>query len=554
MPDPSDSNDQKTPQQVKRSVGLLALTFMAVGGILGSGWLFIPLLTAQLAGPASLVAWGIGAVAMILLANSFAEVAAVLPVPGGIARIPRFTHGDITSAVIGWTAWVGYCTQAPIEVAVMLQYADVKWPWLFHGAASLGNLTFEGFLVAGGFLLFFVFINALGAAAFARANTAITWVKLVIPIVIVLGLMATYFDAGNFTNSSHGGFAPYGMKGILAAVSSGGIIFALIGFRHAIDMAGEAKNPRVTVPLSLLLGLIIPVVIYFLIQIAFLGALSPSELDGGWAGVHASSELGPLSAVIASLGIHWLMAAVYGGVIVGPLGGGLVATGSNARLALALARNRFIPALFQKLSKNAVPVYALILNFVVGMVLLFFLPFREIVAVNSASITLSFTAGPLAVYALRKQLPNVKRMFKIPAMSLQAVLGFVVATMIVYWSGWKTNIILTGIIFLAVGVLLFKRVIVDKKPLSSLDSREALWIIPYVTLFMTVSYLGNFGGGRGIIPFGMDMLIIAVASTIIFYMAIWCRLSNEDAKLFRDRYKERYSPIGTDKPSEEEPW
>ena len=74
---------------MKRTVGLLPLTFIASGGILGSGWLFSPQLTAQLAGPAALIAWGVATVAMLLLANAYAEVAGILPVPGGIARVPR---------------------------------------------------------------------------------------------------------------------------------------------------------------------------------------------------------------------------------------------------------------------------------------------------------------------------------------------------------------------------------------------------------------------------------------------------------------------------------
>ena len=138
--------------ELKRSVGLFSLTLISAGGILGSGWLFSPLLTAQLAGPASLIAWVIGAVAMLLLAFSFAEVASVLPVAGGIARIPRYTHGDITAVVIGWTAWIGYCTQAPIEVAVVIRYAAETWPQLVTDQSS-GQLSMLGYTVAACMLL-----------------------------------------------------------------------------------------------------------------------------------------------------------------------------------------------------------------------------------------------------------------------------------------------------------------------------------------------------------------------------------------------------------------
>ena len=109
---------------LNRSIGLIGLTFVAVSGIIGSGWLFAPLLTSQLAGPSSVVAWLIGGVAMLILALCFAKATSVMPVAGGIARLPHFTHGDVTSSVLGWSAWVGYNTAAPIETIAMLEYLD----------------------------------------------------------------------------------------------------------------------------------------------------------------------------------------------------------------------------------------------------------------------------------------------------------------------------------------------------------------------------------------------------------------------------------------------
>ena len=514
---------------LKRSVGLISLTLIAAGGILGSGWLFSPLLTAQLAGPASLVAWLIGAAAMLLLAFSFAEVASVLPVAGGIARIPRYTHGDITAAVIGWTAWVGYCTQAPIEVAVVIRYASETWPALV-AREQTGELSALGHTVAAGMLLVFVLVNAIGAAAFARANSAITWLKFAIPIIIAITFIASRFDTANF--SATAGFAPYGWHGILSAVSTGGIIFALIGFRHAIDMAGEARNASRNVPLALIFGLLIPLCIYLALQVSFIAALDVAELSNGWAQVEASHGLGPLAAVSMALGISWLTAVIYGGALIGPAGGALVATGSNARLAYALSRNRFLPEFLGRLSLRGVPKYALVLNLVLGMALLMALPFDRIVAVNSAAIILSFSIGPVAVIALRKQLPDVVSRFSIPFPRLVAALGFVVASLIVYWSGWSSMRLLLIVVALALVSLFVKRMMVDRKPWSSFDHREALWLWPMLGGLTMVSWLGNFGGQK-LIPFGWDIAVVAVLSLGVFALANWCALSVEQARAYR---------------------
>ncbi|MEC8941435.1 MAG: APC family permease, partial [Verrucomicrobiota bacterium] len=390
-------------------------------------------------------------------------------------------------------------------------------------------------------MVFFVIINALGAAAFARANTAITWLKLAIPVLVAIALFTVRFEPGNF--HAHGGFAPYGLQGILAAVTNGGVVFALIGFRHAIDMAGEARNPRVTVPVALLIGLLLPTGIYLLIQAAFLGALMPGDLGSGWHEIHFGSRLGPLAAVSMALGISWISVAIYGGAILGPLGGGLVSTGSNGRLGYALARNHFLPGWFEKLSGHSIPMRTLWLNFAIGMALLMLLPFRGIISVNSAAITLSFTAGPLAVYALRKQLPDTVRSFRLRAMPLQALLGFVIATFIIYWSGWQTTKVLLSVICVSILFLAIKRLWIDRHPFKSLDRREAIWLIPFVATTTIVSFLGNFGGGRGIIPFGWDLGILGVASVINFTIAVWCRLPNDKAAAYRERYRNPDIPV-----------
>ena len=527
------SQTQETRPELKRHVGFLSLTLIAAGGILGSGWLFSPLETAQQAGPASIISWVIGAVAMLLLALCFAEIASVLPVAGGIARIPRYTHGDVTAGVIGWTAWVGYCSQAPIEVAVVIRYASQTWPDLVTSGQG-GALSGMGMLLAATLLIVFVIVNALGVAVFAKANSIITCLKFAFPVIIAVTFLTSRFEVGNFTE--HGGFMPFGWHGVLSAVSTGGIIFALIGFRHAIDMAGEARNPSVTVPWALIFGLLLPLVIYIALQVAFIGALAPDDLKNGWQAVEDTHALGPLAGVSLTLGMSWLTAVIYGGALLGPAGGALVATGSNARLAFALSRNRFLPRLFERLSRRGIPVYALVLNFFIGFALIAVLDFDTIVAINSAAIVLSFSIGPVAVVALRNQMPGAKRLFHIPAPRFIAATAFVVSALIVYWSDWTSMQVLLLIVLVAIITMAVSRFLVERKSWRTFDLRESIWLVPFLGSLTVISWLGNFKG-TGDIPFGWDMLILAVLSLVNFRIATWCALDNQKAAEYRESHK-----------------
>ena len=101
---------------MQRSIGLIGLTFVAISGMIGSGWLFGPLFAAQLAGPAAIVSWVLAGFGMLLIALTYAEISAMFPIAGGLARLPHFSHGNVVSMFIGWAAWVGYVSAAPLEV------------------------------------------------------------------------------------------------------------------------------------------------------------------------------------------------------------------------------------------------------------------------------------------------------------------------------------------------------------------------------------------------------------------------------------------------------
>ncbi len=511
--------------KMHRDIGLVGLTFVAVSGIIGSGWLFAPLLAAQHAGPAALVAWGIGGGAMLLLALTFAEISAMLPVPGGVARVPLFSHGNLVCTMMGWSGWIGYTTQAPIEVEAMLRYLGPHSDWLYRNGPG-SDLSFAGICVAMGFLLLFVIINAVGVKFFAYVNSSITWAKIAIPLVLVVTLLVSRFEVSNFTD--HGGFAPFHWSGILSAVSSGGVIFSYIGFRHAVDMAGEVRNPGFNIPVALILSLFICFLIYGGLQLAFIGALEPSELVNGWARLSLSSDFGPLGAVASALGLMWLVSLLNVGAVVGPMGGALVATGSCARLGFALAENGLFPKLIARLSSRGVPLSALIMNLCVAVFTFFLLPFEEVVKLNSSAIMVSFIVGPVAVVALRHLLPKARRPIVLPAVHVIACAAFVITTLIILWSGWAT-VWRLGICLTLGAILFFTYALKHIK--GTPDYAQAVWLAPYFAGIGLISALSTFGGA-GILRGGLDSALIVILSVGVFFYAIRCRLPQDKFRVY----------------------
>jgi amino acid transporter len=110
-----------------------------------------------------------------------------------------------------------------------------------------------------------------------------------VPLLTIVVLIAVSFHGSNFT--AGGGFAPFGAHGVFAALPLG-VVFALQGFEQAVQMGGEARNPQRDMPRAVIGAVLIGTLIYLLLEVAFIGALDPSNLAGGWANPSARATSG----------------------------------------------------------------------------------------------------------------------------------------------------------------------------------------------------------------------------------------------------------------------
>src|SRR5690349_21137308 len=133
---------------LRREIGFIDLLWASGGSIIGSGWLFGAQGALAAAGPAAIISWVIGAVAILLLALVHAELGAMYPVAGGTARFPHYAFGGAVGASFGWFSWLQAATVAPIEVSAMITYAqhyDFAHSWV---KPENGVLTATGIVVA----------------------------------------------------------------------------------------------------------------------------------------------------------------------------------------------------------------------------------------------------------------------------------------------------------------------------------------------------------------------------------------------------------------------
>ena len=209
---------------LKREVGLIGLMWASVGSIIGSGWLFGAQEGLIAAGPAAMISWIVGGLMMMVLALIHAELGGMYPVSGGTARFPHYAFGGAAGASFGWFSWLQAATVAPIEVSAMITYAQhysFAESWL---NPTTKVLTTTGLIVAVLLMALLTSINFLGIKKLAAVNSAATWWKIAVPLLVILVLSIGNLNTGNFTAAD--GFSPDGFHGILAAISTSGIIFS----------------------------------------------------------------------------------------------------------------------------------------------------------------------------------------------------------------------------------------------------------------------------------------------------------------------------------------
>lgn len=493
----------------RHTLGFWSLTATSFGGIVGSGWLFSALYGAQIAGPASLVSWVIAGAAVALVSLVLIELGASRPEAGGSVRWPLYANGRVVGTTFGWTVILGLISDT--EVLAVTQYLSYYWPWLYSGK----SLSLAGIGAAALLQAVIVAVNWYGIALVARLNLVLTWLKLLVPTVTIIALFASGFHAGNI--AAGGGFAPYGWGAVLSAVSTGGLVYAVNGFQPPVDLSGEARNPRRDIPRAILTAIGLSVLVYLLLQLAFLGAVPHGLLArAGWKGIDFTSPFGEL-ALLLNLG--WLSSLLYVDAVLSPAGSNLVGITEGARQTYALAKSRVLPKYFLSVPEShGVPRRALLLNFVLGLLVLIPLhSWISLVSVIGDVFVFTYAVSAIAAGTFRSAEPT-RLSGWIPGIRWIAPASFVISTLIAYWSTWQDLRVAFPLALVGIVVFLFTRDRDRDRPLGA-DLKSGAWLVAYIGFLVLLSGIGSYGGA-GWIGQPWDSVIAAAGAAGVYAWAV----------------------------------
>lgn len=510
---------------LKRDLGLWHLTAAAFTGVIGSGWLVGAFYASQAAGPAALITWIVGGAAFLVIALVLADLGATHPESGALVRWPFRTNGRLAATVVGWGIWVAYAVNPPSESAVVLQYAQQHISGLYNTAGS--RLTALGTVLALVLMLLFTALNWFGVLLVGRVTAAASVLKFAVPLLTLVVLAVTARHGSNYT--SHGGFAPYGWAEPLSAISTAGIIYAYTGFQAPLDLSGEARDPHRDIPRAVVLGLLLSMVLYIGLQAVFISALPGSQLAHGWAGLDFTSPFAQL-AVLLNLG--WLSWVLFGDALLSPSGSALVFTASITREAHAMGKNQAIPRWFVHVhQRSGVPRRALVLNFVLGAAILLLLPsWHKIIAATSELGLFVYSVTMVCQAAFRGRDGGPASPWRSFTTRILSPLGFVVASLILYWAQWSNlkialSLLLVAVVFYAVNVWNGSRSrpgTAASRPAADFlraDLRAGGWLIAYLAAVFLMSWIGGFGG-RDWIGRPWDSVVVAAIALAAYLWGV----------------------------------
>jgi amino acid transporter len=505
---------------LRRDISRTNVLVASAGGMIGSGWLFSPFISAQLAGSHALISWIIAAFFMLFIALPLCELGTMFPISGGMTNYPGFTHGPEVGFLFAWISWLSYVVMTPIEIQAILQYSSYFFPSIVakdHGSFMLSHL---GYICAASIMVFVVCINSFGVKLLAECNKFASIIKFIVPTLAIVSLIST---APSLTHNLEFHLTDKSSwSAIFSALSMGGIAFAFTGFQNGLMLAGEVENPQKNIPIAILGAVLIGFIIYFFLQLSFIVAIPSVYLKSGWAHLSFPGEHGPLVGLTLLVGLGWVAALLLFDAAFSPFGTTLVYTAATSRILYGMALNKHLPKLFLKVNRYDIPYVTLWVNCLVGF--LSFLPFpgwQKMVTFLSSCSILSYGIGPICLLAMRKLQAQRARPFRLGFSQPICYFAFYTCNLMLYWCGF--DVIWKLMMALVFGFVL--HLIYQKRSILKCDA-SLYWFITYMACLFFISYLGTFGG-IGLLSFPLDMVVIFPFSCLFLYLSTQVALSME---------------------------
>jgi APA family basic amino acid/polyamine antiporter len=429
--------------QLQRAVGVLDLTALGLGAIIGTGIFVVIGEAIGDAGPSIIVSFVIAGVTCAFSALAFAELASTIPVAGSAYTYSYATMGELVAWIIGWDLILEYAVSVAAVAVGWGQYFNDLLDSLFGISLpeSLAGPPGEG----GTFNLPAVFIVlavtavlCIGVRESARTNSIMVVIKLLV-LALFLALGVTAFTSDNLTP-----FTPNGTDGVVTAASV--IFFAYIGFDAVSTSGEETRNPSRDLPIAIVGSLVIATLLYIAVAIVAVGALPFDQLNGAEAPLATALDEGA--------GFGWAANIISFGALVAITSVVLTILYGQTRIFFAMCRDGLMPRRWAYVHpKTRTPVYITAGFGCLIAAIAAFVPLTEIVKLVNIGTLFAFVLVNIGVIILRRTRPDLKRGFRVPFVPVFPIIGTLLCIYLMRYLDRDTWI--RFVVWLVIGLVIY---------------------------------------------------------------------------------------------------
>ena len=395
--------DSRDPE-LSRRLGLFPLTNIVIANMIGAGiFTTSGLLMADLKNPLILIGlWGVGGVLALFGALSYGELGAAMPKAGGEYVFLSQLYHPLIGFLSGWVSFVvGFSAPVAASALGFSEYFVRAFPQLIDVGWRGGILTEYTIkkLLAILAIVSFTFIHLRGISFGAKVQNYLTMLKVgLVAALIVFGFAlgngdVSHFRAGTALQMDFCGWRTLGLSLMW-------IMFGYSGWNATVYIGSEVKDPKKNLPRSLLLGTGIVIAFYVLLNLLFVYAVPPEDMQGVISiGGLAMRNLfgGPMELVFSVLISVALFSSLSAFIILGP------------RVYYSMAKNgHFFRMMAEVNPRNNVPSKAILLQGAISIIMILSGAFDQILTFMGFSLGIFPILAVLGVFKLRRQNNTLK--------------------------------------------------------------------------------------------------------------------------------------------------
>lgn len=419
------NNSPHQETEMRRELGLLDATMIVAGSMIGSGIFIVSSDIVRNVGSAGwlIFIWAMTGIITLTAALSYGELSAMFPNAGGQYVYLRAAYGRLVAFLFGWSTFMVIQTGTIAAVGVAFaKFSSYIFPFVGEDVILLDFGKFQlsaAQVLAISTIVFLSWLNSRSIKSGKITQTLFTLVKILSLVgLIVVGLTfgfnsdiweTNWSDAWRTmrwditTESAIPTFGAAIFAGIVSAMV--GSIFSSDAWNNVTFIAGEIKNPKRNVGLSLFLGVLIVTILYLATNLMYLAVLSMPEIafaPSDRVAIAASLKLfGSTGTAIIAL---MVMISTFG------CNNGLILAG--ARVYYTMARDGLFFKKAGHLNRNEVPAWGLWIQCVWASVLCLTGKYGDLLNYVIFTVLIFYALTIIAIFILRRNQPDIERPYK----------------------------------------------------------------------------------------------------------------------------------------------